>query len=116
MAFAADAFLAGAATDFFYIAAGSFLTARPGLTTNFSSSSLLLLLESSSDSLDSGEESESSLLLLLEDSSFKTRLPLKAGGFANFGTTCLAGASGKIISAIFTGLGGSAAYKEATLN
>lgn len=115
MAFTADAFLAGAATDFFYIAAGSFLTARPGLITNFSSSSLLLL-ESSSDSLDSGEESESSLLLLLEDSSFKTRRPLKAGGFANFGTTCLAGAGGKIISAIFAGLGGSAAYKEATLN
>lgn len=114
MAFTADAFLAGAATDFFYIAAGSFLAARPGLTTYFSSSSLLL--ESSSDSLDSGEESESSLLLLLEDSTCKTRRPLKAGSFAYFGTNGLAGAGAKIISGRGTGLGGSAAYKEATLN
>jgi hypothetical protein len=115
MAFTVDAFLAGAATDFFYIAAGSFLAARPGLTTYFSSSSLLLL-ESSSDSLDSGEESESSLLLLLEDSTCKTRRPLKAGIFAYFGSTCLAGAGAKIISGRGAGLGGSAAYKEATLN
>ena len=115
MAFTADAFLAGAATDFFYIAAGSFLAARPGLTTYFSSSSLLLL-ESSSDSLDSAEETESSLLLLLEDSTCKTRRPLKAGSFAYFGTTGLAGAGAKIISGRGTGLGGSAACKEATLN
>jgi hypothetical protein len=59
MALAADTFLAGAATGFFYIAAGSFLAARPGLPTYFSSSSLLVLLESSSESLDSAAESES---------------------------------------------------------
>ena len=116
MTFDTDAFLAGAGKGFFYMAGGSFLAARPGLTTYFSSSSLLLL-ESSSDSLDSGEESESSLLLLLlEDSTCKTRRPLKAGSFAYFGTTSLAGAGAKIISARGTGLGGSDAYKEATLN
>jgi len=65
------------------MAGGSFLAARPGLAACFSSSSLLLL--ESSESLDSGEESESSLLLLLlEDSTYKTRRPLKAGGFGIF--------------------------------
>lgn len=94
MAFAADAFLAGTAAGFFYIAGGSNLAVRFTLSTYFSSSSLLLE-SSSEDSLDSGEESESSLLLL-DDSTFKTRRPLLAGGIANFGTICLAGAGGKI--------------------
>jgi hypothetical protein len=82
MTFDTDAFLAGAGKGFFYMAGGSFLAARPGLAACFSSSSLLLL--ESSESFDSGEESESSLLLLLEDSTYKTRRPLKAGGFGIF--------------------------------
>lgn len=96
MTFDTDAFLAGAGKGFFYMAGGSFLAARPGLATCFSSSSLLLL--ESSESLDSGEESESSLLLLLEDSTYKTRRPLKAGGLANFTAKAkgLGGASGKL--------------------
>jgi len=97
MTFDTDAFLAGAGKGFFYMAGGSFLAARPGLAASFSSSSLLLLLESS-ESLDSGEESESSLLLLLEDSTYKTRRPLKAGGFGIFVTNAkgLNWAGGKI--------------------
>ena len=97
MTFDTDTFLAGAGKGFFYMAGGSFLAGRPGLATCFSSSSLLLLLESS-ESLDSGEESESSLLLLLEDSTYKTRRPLKAGGLANFTAKAkgLGGASGKL--------------------
>jgi hypothetical protein len=96
MTFDTDAFLAGAGKGFFYMAGGSFLAARPGLAACFSSSSLLLL--ESSESLDSGEESESSLLLLLEDSTYKTRRPLKAGGLANFTAKAkgLGGASGKL--------------------
>jgi hypothetical protein len=96
MTFDTDAFLAGAGKGFFYMAGGSFLAGRPGLAACFSSSSLLLL--ESSESLDSGEESESSLLLLLEDSTYKTRRPLKAGGFANFTAKAkgLGGASGKL--------------------
>ena len=93
MTFDTDAFLAGAGKGFFYMAGGSFLAGRPGLATCFSSSSLLLL--ESSESLDSGEESESSLLLLLEDSTYKTRRPLKAGGFANF-TAKAKGLGGKL--------------------
>lgn len=96
MTFDTDAFLAGAGKGFFYMAGGSFLAARPGLAACFSSSSLLLL--ESSESLDSGEESESSLLLLLEDSTYKTRRPLKAGGFGIFVTNAkgLNWACGKI--------------------
>ena len=77
------------------MAGGSFLAARPGLAACFSSSSLLLL--ESSESFDSGEESESSLLLL-EDSTYKTRRPLKAGGLGNFTAKAkgLAGAGAKI--------------------
>ena len=96
MTFDTDAFLAGAGKGFFYMAGGSFLAARTGLAACFSSSSLLLL--ESSESLDSGEESESSLLLLLEDSTYKTRRPLKAGGFGIFVTNAkgLNWAGGKI--------------------